>query len=108
MFCLSFNKTKIQIEIFFGLTTLCQWPVVVDVVDSSFAAPEQLGPVDSVVVTELDVLTDVHAAIADLAEGAQTQWGQGGDAHHHQRETPSVWGLEEEKKKKKIQTKKDF
>lgn len=55
------------------LTTLCQWPVVVEVVDSNAAASEQLRPVYSVVVTEVGILTDVHAAVTDLPERAQTQ-----------------------------------
>lgn len=65
------------------LTALCQRPVVVEVVDSNSAASEQLRPVYSVVVTEVGVLTDVHAAIADLPEGTQPQWGKSGDVHHH-------------------------
>lgn len=61
------------IEEYFRLTTLCQWPVVVEVVYSNSAASEQLRPVYSVVVTEVGILTDVHTAITDLPERAQTQ-----------------------------------
>lgn len=56
-----------------ALTTFCQWPVVVEVVDANSTAPEQLCPVYSVVVTEVGILTDVHAAIADLPQRAQAQ-----------------------------------
>lgn len=76
--------------VFFALTTLCQWPVAVEVVDSNSSAPEQLCPVYSVVVTEVGILTDVHAAITDLPQRAQAQWGESRDAHHHQRKTSSV------------------
>lgn len=58
---------------FFALTTLCQWPVVVEVVDSDSAASEQLCPVYSMVETEVGILTDVHTAVTDLPERAQTQ-----------------------------------
>lgn len=70
------------------LTTLRQWLVVAEVVDSNTASFEQLPPVYSVLVTEVGILTDVHAAIADLPEGAQSQRGEAGDVHHHQRKTP--------------------
>lgn len=78
-----------------ALTTLCQRPVVVYCVDSYSAASEQLCPVYSVVVTEVGILADVHTAITDLSERAQTQWGKGGDVHHHQRKTPLVRVLED-------------
>lgn len=55
------------------LTTLCQWPVVVYVVDANSAASEQVCPVYSVVVTEVGILADIHIAITDLSERAQTQ-----------------------------------
>lgn len=63
-----------------------RWFVVVDVVDSRPAASEQLGPVHSVVVTEVLVLADVHTAVTDLSERAQPQRREGGDSHHHQGE----------------------
>lgn len=71
------------------LTALCRRPVVVEAVGSNPAAAEELCPVDGVVVAEPGVLTDVDAAVADLAQGAQAQRGQGGDAHHHEGETPA-------------------
>lgn len=77
------------------LTTICQRPVVVKVVDLNSAASEQLCPVYSVVVTEVGVLTDVHTAITDLPEGAQAQWGQSGDMHHHQRKSSVVLRIED-------------
>ena len=57
----------------FTLTTLCQRPVAVEIVDSNSAASEQLCPVYSVVVTEVGILADVHAAMTDLPERVQTQ-----------------------------------
>lgn len=72
----------------FQPTTVCQRPVAAEAVGSASAAPEQLGPVHRVVVAQVGVLADVHAAVADLPEGAQTQRGQSGDAHHHEGKSP--------------------
>lgn len=77
------------------LTALRRWPVTVEAVGSDPAAAEELRPVDGVVVAEPGVLADVHAAVADLAKGAQAQGGQGGDVHHHQGETPAGLGRRE-------------
>lgn len=74
------------------LTALRRRPVVVEAVGSNPAAAEELRPVDGVVVAEPGVLADVDAAVADLAQGSQAQRGQGGDAHHHQGETPAGLG----------------
>lgn len=71
------------------LTALPRGPVVVEAVGSNPAAREELRPIDGVVVAQPGVLADVDAAVADLAQGAQAQRGQGGDAHHHQGETPA-------------------
>lgn len=57
----------------FQPTTVCQRPVAAEAVGPDSAAPEQLRPVHRVVVAQVGVLTDVHAAVADLPEGAQTQ-----------------------------------
>lgn len=72
----------------FQPTTVGQRPVAAEAVGPDSAAPEQLRPVHRVVVAQLAVLTDVHAAVADLPEGAQTQRGQSGDAHHHEGKSP--------------------
>lgn len=71
------------------LTALRRWPVVAEAVGSNPAAAEEPRPVDGVVVAETGVLADVDAAVADLAQGAQAQRGQRGDAHHHEGETPA-------------------
>lgn len=76
------------------LTTFRQRPVAVEVVDSKSAASEQLHPVDIMVVTEVGILTDVHTAVTDLPERAQTQRCKRGYVHHHQREMPLVDGRE--------------
>lgn len=67
--------------------TVSWWFIVDDVVDSHSAASEQLGPVHSVVVTEVPILTDVHTTITDLSERAQAEGCEGWDPHHHQGET---------------------
>lgn len=54
-------------------TTFCHGPVAAEAVGPDSVAPEQLRPVHRVVVAQAGVLTDVHAAVADLPEGAQTQ-----------------------------------
>lgn len=74
------------------VTALRRRPVVVEAVGSNPAAAEELRPVDGVVVAEPGVLADVDAAVADLAQGAQAQRNQGGDAHHHQGETSAGFG----------------
>lgn len=79
------------------LTAIRKRLVIVEVVDSNSAAPEQLRPVHSVVVTKVGILTDVHAAVVDVPQRAQPEGGKSGDTHHHQRESPFflVWGLED-------------
>lgn len=59
--------------LFITRTTFCHRPVAVEAVGPDSAAPEQLRPVHRVVVAQVGVLTDVHAAIADLPQGAQAQ-----------------------------------
>lgn len=59
--------------LFITRTTFCHWPVAVEAVGPDSAAPEQLRPVHRVVVAQVGVLTDVHAAIADLPQGTETQ-----------------------------------
>lgn len=75
------------------LTTLRKRLVVVEVVDSNSAAPEQLRPVHSVVITKVGILADVHAAVVDIPQRAQPEGGKSGDTHHHQRESPFCLGI---------------
>ena len=51
---------------------------------------QQVGPVDGVVVAEVGVLTDEHAAVVDLTQRSQPQRGEGWDMHHPQGETPET------------------
>lgn len=83
------------------LTALSQGPVVLDVVGPGSAPSEQPRPVDGVVVAEVGVLAEVDAAVADLPERMQPQGGEGGDVHHHERETSAAVGRRTESRREK-------